>query len=120
VTILDEILKEIKEPDIDNKIRQICDRIAEEEKVKHSLPPEAPKGPNIFLVLETFPISNYDKNYTFLTLERESYGKYIIGVWKEIEIGKVRRVRVIDINEDDPKRIIRKYAEKYKVMTIKK
>ena len=128
-TTLDEILKEIKEPDIDTQIKKICDTIYDEEKAAGRVlnPLYEPKGPNIFLTLQVNSISSKN-NFTFLSLERESYGKYILGIWQSSGLERIaeirdsdksssmKRIRVIDINENETKKIIKRFAEQYKVM----
>ena len=120
-TVLDELLKDIKEPEVDTQVKKICDIIYEEEvaaKRITSLDYE-PKGPNIFLALEVKSLNPKIELKTFLSLERESYGKYILGIWQssglEKEINQsdksklMKRIRVIDINEADSKRIIKRF-----------
>jgi hypothetical protein len=129
-TILDELLKDIKEPDVDTQVKKICDTIYEEEVAAKRItnPEYEPKGSNIFLVLEVNPLNSKVNLKTFLSLERESYGKYILGVWQASGLERyaqisesdkynlMRRIKVIDVNESDTKRIIKRFAEQYKVM----
>lgn len=119
-TILDNLMKDIKDDNIDEKVNKICDKIQEEEDNK-KLPDEAkfrPDYPNIFLVLEVNPVMNDQFNY--LTLEREIPGKYIIGLWSKKKYfdeneKPVKRINSWEIKESKPEKIIKEYAKVLKI-----
>lgn len=120
MSILEELLSKLSKLPIDEQVKQICDKITEEEKskIEHNL--FIPKGPNIFLALE---VSEQDiGSFSFLCLERESEGKYIISLRnfskKRIknENEYARKVKVWDLREDKTERILSEYARKYKYL----
>lgn len=125
MTILDELLKEIDSSGIDEQVKILCDKIFEEEKEKINHISIIPKGPNVFLALE-IPGSRVSE-IAFATLERESTNKFIIVVWttkKSILLNRsstddpitLRKKKAIGINEHEPKKILKKYAEFIKYM----
>ena len=70
MTILQTLLNEIKSKDLTQQVREICEKIYEEEKVKFQYPEIEPIGPNIFLAVEV--PGKTDSQIGYLTLERES------------------------------------------------
>lgn len=124
MTILSEILKEIKSDDSLEKIRILCDQIFEEEKenIKHlSI---LPKGPNIFLCLEV--PGRIKDEIAFLALERESENLYlaVLFVTSKKEFKKaaaneeysMKRQRVWQISDHRPEKILTEYAKRYKFL----
>jgi hypothetical protein len=115
MAILDELLQEIQANDIDERIKMLCDKIFEEESPKFSNLAKMPRGPNIFLALECPGIIKGD--IAFVSLERESQGKFIIGVWAGRKSDDyLKRVKTFENNQTEVKKIFREYAEKYKYM----
>lgn len=118
-TILDEIVESIKESDIDKQLKQLCDKIQEEEDEKKGitkgLEKYRPDYQNIFLVFEIKPISN--NQYNFLTLEREMPEKYIIGLWSKNKYNDkpTKRINTWEINEVKPKKVIKEFAKTLKI-----
>jgi len=124
--LLEEILSEVKESEVDEQVRIICDKIMEEEKEGFKYPDEIMKGPNIFLCLE-IPGRN-KREIGFLTLEREAVETYLIGSWVRFKPKKedkkpkedsdkkppLKRVKAWAVKYDTPKKIIKEYAEKLK------
>jgi len=113
--ILDDIVKDLKGLEIDQQVKDICDKIWEEEKDEISHPDLMPIGPNIFLALSC-PGRTKDE-ISFLTLERELDGEYVAGFWA-INIKKkndfMKRYRTWSIKEVNCIRIIKAYAKKLK------
>jgi hypothetical protein len=105
--ILEQILEEIEPVILDEQVREICDRIIDEEKEENYCGPD---GPNVFLSLEAFKT---EKEHTFLCLEREEVGKFIITKYVKTSLtGPLKRVQVWEIKEDKANKIIRAYAQK--------
>ena len=124
--IIDLLLKEIdtKNSDLTEQMRQLCDKIMEEEKDKSKYQTLAPKGGLVFLALET--LGRNDNEIAFLTLEREDEDKYV-AVYYSLEKERIneenledtiplRRRRVWEINEFKPKKILTQYAMKLKFL----
>jgi hypothetical protein len=118
MTILTELLRDLKNKDDVEQIRTICDQIKDEESknIKHSA--LMPKGPNIFLCLEV--PGRTQKEYAFLTLEREPTQEYVARLWS-VDIKRANEtpppLRVSwaeQIKEDKPKRVLMEYARLYK------
>lgn len=107
--ILEQILEEIEPCKLDEQVRNICDQIIDEEKKEDYCGPE---GPNVFLSLEALKT---EKDHTFLCLEREEVGKFIITKYvKTLLTGPLKRVQVWVIKEDKANKIIRAYAQTMK------
>jgi hypothetical protein len=111
-SILDEIISEIKTDDMTQQIREICDRIMEQELPNSKWMEYAPKGPNKFLILE---VDGFLKNETgFLTLERETEQDYV-GVHWSFNIAKpnrpARKVKVHTIEGNSAKKIMYHFAK---------
>lgn len=123
MTILGELLKEIKSDNNLEKIRILCDRIFEEEKenIKHI--EVMPTGPNIFLTLEV--PGRIKDEIAFLSLERESEDLYLSVLFiinrKEFKKSKgneisIKRQRVWQIHDSRPEQILTGYAKRYKFL----
>ena len=122
--IWQSLLKEIKDTDLTQQVRVICDKIYEEEKHKMSYPDLAPKGPRIFLTLEV-PGKN-DKEIGFVSLEREDIEVYVVRYStlekyrideKNIEKTvppRIKKVWVIDENKSE--KIVMKFAKIVKML----
>jgi len=113
--LLDELVNEIKDKDLDQQVREICDAIIEQEKDSIEYEEYLPIGPNIFIALNC--PGRTKKEIGFITLERELQGEYIIGYWgviPTIKDDKLRRYKTWSIKEVNSKRIIRAFAEKLK------
>jgi Mg2+/Co2+ transporter CorB len=87
--IIDQLLKEIPSDDITIQIKEMCNKIWEEEKDKikkyhHVLP----SGANIFLALQV--PAKAKRDVSFLTLERDPMDEYISNYYsiKETDIQK--------------------------------
>ena len=124
MTILNELLKEIKDTDLTQQVRMICDQIFEEEKHKMKYPQLAPQGPRIFLTLEV-PGRN-EKEIGFVSLEREDHEVYVVRycTLEKYRIDKenientvpprIRKVWVIDENKSE--KILTKFAKTVKML----
>ena len=73
--ILQKLLKEIKTDDKLEIVRELCDKIFDQEKDNIEHMTILPKGPNIFLTLEV--PGRIKGEIAFLSLERESEDLYI-------------------------------------------
>lgn len=116
-TILDKLLEDVEEDNTDLQVKELCDKIQEEEDERQSseISEFRPDHQNIFLVLNIKPLIN--NQYNFLALEREMPGKYIIGLWaKNKDNDKpVMRINAWDIQEVKPKKIILEFVKVLKI-----
>lgn len=120
MSILTQILSEIKTDDVTEKIRSLCDQIQHEENISEKYESKLPRGPNIFLALEV--PGRHTKEIGFLTLERESADCYLL-VFSTIsklqirdEFKSCKRRRVWQIDEFKPEKILTELAKKYKFL----
>lgn len=120
MTILRELLNEIKTNDDLEKIRIFCDQIFEEEEPNQKYK-KRPSGPNLFLVLEV--PGRLQDEVAFLGLERESENVYlsILFTSKKSNIDSeephiIKKQRVWEINDDRPDKILIAYAKQYKIL----
>lgn len=121
--ILKQLLNEITIPNVDltQQVRELCDRITEEEESKIKYPELLPKGPNVFLSLEVS--GRYNTEIGFITLERESEEEYII-VYHTLEKLRVskenpippRRKKVWTVSENKAEKILTKFATIFKML----
>ena len=113
--ILDDIVKDLKGLEVDQQVKDICDKIWEEEQGDMDHLDLRPDGPNIFLALNC-PGRTKDE-VAFLTLERELEGEYVAGFWA-INIKRkedvIKRYKTWSIKEANCIRIIKAYAKKLK------
>ncbi len=111
--ILDELLEEVKESDVDEQVRIICDKIFEEES--DGLDPaynNRPNGANIFLSL---PINPRAEMITYLVLQREAQSEYAVSMWTTSLPGAPSMIRnTWPIKESKPEKIMKAYAERLK------
>jgi len=113
VSIIESLMAEIKSNETDEQVKEICDKIFEEEQGKIKSIDSIPIGPNIFLSLEVK--ANSDEIARFICLEREASKTYIVTTWiKRTEGGVAHRIRAKECKFDDTKRIMRFYAENVK------
>lgn len=116
--VIETILEEIESSSIDQQIKELCDKIMEEENKDLPLPEYVPDGPNIFLTVEV-PGKN-KRELAFLCLERETPEKYIIVLWsvlkKDPTSDKLRKRKVWEIKEVKPNKILKEYAKIIKFM----
>jgi hypothetical protein len=123
MTVINDILKEMKTTDLTQKVREFCDIIMNEERPKFKFPDLLPKGPNIFLSLEVPGRS--DKEIGFLTLEREGEEDYLI-VYHTLETYRIttdpenmippRRRKVWPVSENKAEKILAKFAKTVKIL----
>ena len=120
MTILDDLLAQVKDSEFDEQVQQICNQISEEETPKAAHADILPKGPNIFLSVEVEP--KVIGIPTFVCLEREYKESYIITMWmkredQNTEEGTIemptRRVKIFPVNLENAKvrDILTKFAE---------
>lgn len=121
--ILDQLLSEIKEPDLTHQVRVICDQIIKEEAKTFEYQELAPIGPRVFLTLEV-PGRN-KKEIGFLTLEREDEEVYC-AIYSTLEKHRIsddpenvlppRRRKVWVIDENKAEKILTQFAKKLKML----
>ena len=113
---LDELIENIESERVDHQVKELCDKIFEEERSKIKHLDMLPKGPNIFLALEV--PGRLNQELSFLCLERESQATYIVTVWSKSQISKpLVRTKVWEIKEyNKPDKILVEYAKKIKLM----
>lgn len=116
MTVLQELLDELKGDDNTDIVRQMCDRIAKEEKRNIENHLSLPQGPNIFLALEV--PGRTKTEIAFLCLERENEDKYLAVMFVKPKRGNkpLKRQRVWEINDHRPVKILTEYAMKYKFL----
>lgn len=116
MSIIDELLKEIESDNIDQQIKELCNKIYAEEIGKFKNPTVMPQGPNIFLAIET--PGRTKKEIAFLCLERELSHSYIITIWSKLtsSSGELKKSKVWEINETEPTKILGEFAKKIKFM----
>ena len=126
MTCLDEMLLEIKTSDLDTQVKELCDKIFDQEKENFTHFEYMLKGPNIFLCLEV--PGRTKKEIAFLCLEREYVETYIITLWtifkpkigeikdKEKDIVPYRKIRTWVIKENKANKILMEYAKTIKLM----
>lgn len=118
--ILQTLISELKTKDLTQQVRELCDRIAKEEKESIQHDHFLPEGPNIFLSLEVPGRSK--KEVAYLTLERESEDTYLTVLYT-IPVVKMRRPdsslkrqKVWEINDHRPEKILTEYAKVIKLL----
>jgi len=119
--LLDELIAEIKNEELDQQVREICEKIwiQETEGMKKpqlkTIQDLQPDGPNIFLSLPC--PGRIKKEIAFLTLEREMIGEYVVGFWAKSTVKPndvMKRYRLWKVKEVNSPRIIKAFAEKLK------
>jgi len=113
--ILEQLLSEIEDKELDQKVKKLCDQITDEERGKEEY--TGPEGPNIFLSLEA---RTTDKEEFFLTLEREEAEKYIVCFYARFVASPtgprkpLKRINSWEVKDDRANKIVRMFAEKLK------
>lgn len=122
--IIKILLSEIKSSDLTQQVREICDKIIDQERDQQKYSDLAPIGSTVFLSLEAPGRNN--KEIGFLTLEREDEENYII-VYHSIEKHRInhenieeslppRRRKSWAIHEVKAEKILTTYAKKLKML----
>lgn len=115
--ILEELLNEIDSEEVSQQLRELCDKVFDEEEkyIEHSL--DLPKGPNIFIALEV-PGRTKDE-VAFLSLDREIHENYVAVLWtkrkKLVDIA-LRKTKTWPINESKADKIFKEYIRLVKFM----
>lgn len=121
--VLKTLLEEIGGDDNLEKVRKLCDQIAEEESKNIEHHQILPKGPNLFLVLEV--PGRIKEEIAFLALERESEDVWLSVLFtttkkaftfREKNPPSIKRTRVWEINDHRPEAILTEYAKRYKFL----
>ncbi len=110
--ILEAIIEELEDANtLDEQVRELCDKIADQESSRNKHALELPDGPNVFLSLEV-PGRN-KKELAFLTLEREMPEKYITGMWSKSlsdPEASLKKIRIWESKEVKAAKILKEYA----------
>jgi len=118
MTILSELLNQVKNNPLDEQMKKVCDEIQTEEEEKFKiLVKEKPKGPNIFLAILIPEMTRNEIN--FLCLEREFPGSYIISLWSRKRGSTeqvMKRIKVWDCKEKTLQKILESYSKILKFM----
>jgi len=119
VGILETLLNEIESNDVDQQVREICDKIFDEEKEKGNIKHfnNLPSGPNIFLALEV--PGRTKEEVAFLALEREMSQRYIIVLWTNARkkgLDNMKRSKATEIRENEAGKIVKEYVKIFKFM----
>lgn len=115
--ILEELMDEIDSEEVSQQLRELCDKVSDEENkhIEHLV--DLPKGPNIFLALEV-PGRTRDE-MAFLSLDRELPENYIAVLWtkrKKLTDAALRKTKTWEIDESKANRILREYIRLVKFM----
>lgn len=114
--IIDELLKEIPSNELDQQIREICNKIIEEEKDK--LEYECMSGPNVFLSLPCQ--GTFEKEIGCVCLEREMKGEFVVSFWTKLKSSKGSfkkyKTWACPNSLDNTDKILKFYAEKLKYL----
>ena len=123
MSILKILLSEIKPPDADltQQVRELCDKIMEQEKENIKYHEILPRGASVFLSLEA--PGRYETEIGFITLEREDIEKYVV-VYHTLEKHRIdpykpippRRRKVWVIDENKAEKILTQFAMKLKIL----
>ena len=120
MTILEQMIAELK---TDNKLEQImdlCSKIQEEERKNIVHPEKLPVGPNIFLSIE-IP-GQTKRQIDYVTLEREDEDTWIIVLYSilrkhyTISDQNPKRQKAFVINDHRPVKILTAFAKKVKYL----
>lgn len=120
MTILKQIIEELGTDDKLQKLLEICDKIKKEEKETIIHIDAIPKGPNIFLSLEV--PGKTKGEICFLTLEREREDLYLTVLYSisYLKYAKkdysLKRLKVWEIHDNRPEKILTGYAKTYKFL----
>ena len=120
MTILEEVLESIQKNPLIDQVRILCDTILEEEKDNMEYIDFRQKGPNVFLSLQV--PGRDDDEIGFLTLERDVGNKWVT-IFRTLDMNSIREenTKLIyiprkswEINETEPKKILKEYAKAIK------
>lgn len=119
MSLLSEMLNELKDSQVDCQVKKICDKIFDEEKDGMKNLDVKPKGANTYLSLQV----NYKpKEISFLSLEREGPEEYIIILYskKDDNIERsLKRIKVWEVNESKAEKIMKRYGSVYRFVNEK-
>ena len=120
--ILKELLGELKDTDLTQQVRVVCDQIIAEEPTSE-YERLNPVGPRVFLSLAVPGRNN--KEIGFLTLEREDEEVYV-AIYSTLEKYRIsdneeeqippRRKKVWVIDENKAEKILTQFAKKLKML----
>jgi len=118
MSLLDQLLSELTTKEEVERLRELCDKISDDEALEHK--EVAPLGPRVFLCINVPGRNN--KEIGFLTLEQESLESYVLvyHVLNKIQLvnkeAVPKRVRVWEVNEFKPKKVIKEFLEVAKML----
>jgi len=115
MTILQELISQIKDDDIHVQVLKLCNKITQEEIQKQLYRDEIVLTTNVYLSLEVY---NNKKEY-LLTLEREFDG-YMCYLYKIVIVKDKKPILIREkfwaINEKSAEKILLEYAKRYKFL----
>ena len=118
MSLLDQLLSELTTKEEVEQLRELCDKISNDEMLEYK--EVAPFGPRVFLCINVAGRNN--KEIGFLTLEQESLESYILvyHVLNKTQLTKKavvpKRVRVWEVHEFKPKKVIKQFLEVAKML----
>lgn len=117
---LEKILSETETSEYLEQIREICNKIWDEEKSKVRHPGKLPKGPNIFISLEV--PGRRENEYSYISLEREAEDRWLT-VYRTIFTKDytnkdkfAKRVKVFEIRQFKPNKVLSEFAKHVKLL----
>ena len=125
MSILRDLINNIKTDDLVEQMRILCDQILEQESKEMPYIDYRPQGVNIFLCLE-IPGST-KKDIGFLALERDNEDLWLASFWSISKIqlmetlnrdatisSSPRKKKVHEIKDHRPEKILTEYAKLFK------
>lgn len=123
MSILSDLISNMKTDDIVEQMRILTERIFEEESPSMEYIDYRPQGANMFLALQVPGEITYDVGY--LCLERDNEDLWLVSFWttplrqikQAIEEEKrvfLRKKKIQEIKDHRPEKILTKYAQIFK------
>lgn len=122
--ILDDVISEFKTDNMIIQLRELCSKIAQEERENNKHASRLPRGPNVFLALEIPPLKDGEISYLSLerdmSLEGEGGTDWLIFVWTmnvklyHSDTKGLKRVKAYKIEGRSAKKILTQFAKKVK------
>ena len=118
MTILEQIISELKTKNTLQQMMELCSNISEEESVNLKHPEKLPVGPNIFLSIEV--PGQTKRRIDYVTLEREDEGTWIVVLYSILKKNYTavdeypKRRKTFVINDHRPVKILTAFAKKVK------
>ena len=123
MSILRDLITNMKTSDLVEQMRILTERVLEEESPNMEYIEQRPQGANIFLALQVPGTTKQEVG--FLCLERENEDLWLVSFWtipkrqldKSIDEDQrafVRKRRIHEIKDHRPEKILTKYAKQFK------